>query len=43
MKLTRAGRRLMRRRGKLKVLIVVTVRDGAGKARTTTPVTLRRG
>ena len=41
-KLTRRGRKLLRRRGKLKVLIVVTVRDGSERASTETPVTLRR-
>ena len=42
-KLTRQGRRLLRRRGKLKVLIVVTVRDGSERTSTETPVMLRRG
>jgi hypothetical protein len=41
-KLSRRGRKLLRKRGKLRVEIIVAVRDAAGKAETATPVTLRR-
>ncbi len=41
-RLSRRGRRLLRKRRSLRVHVVVTVSDANGKAETTTPVTLRR-
>jgi hypothetical protein len=41
-KLSRRGRRMLRKRKSLRVHVVVTVSDANGKAETATPVTLRR-
>ena len=40
-KLSRRGRKRLRKHGKLRVEVIVAVRDAAGKAETATPVTLR--